>query len=64
MSAGWLLVHLCGCASPRMLARAAASEFGATDAKSVALTARHIPTGTSVRVGDLGGRGLMATSTT
>ncbi len=49
---------------PRMLARAAASWSGATDANAVALTARHIPAGTSVRVGGLGGRGIMATSTT
>eukprot|EP00959_Pyramimonas_sp_CCMP1952_P342171 7168506-Pyramimonas_sp.AAC.1 len=47
-----------------MLARAAAGWFGATDANAAALTVGLIPAGTSVRVGDLGGRGIMAPSTT
>eukprot|EP00959_Pyramimonas_sp_CCMP1952_P157900 3301887-Pyramimonas_sp.AAC.1 len=40
-SAGFWLVHPCGRASPRMLARAAPGKFGATDANAVALTARR-----------------------
>eukprot|EP00959_Pyramimonas_sp_CCMP1952_P055360 1157418-Pyramimonas_sp.AAC.1 len=46
-----------------MLARAAAREFGAADAAAVALTAGHFPAGSSMRVGDLGGRDVMATLT-
>eukprot|EP00959_Pyramimonas_sp_CCMP1952_P113021 2362390-Pyramimonas_sp.AAC.1 len=45
-----------------MLACAAPTQFGATDAAEVAITAGHPPAGFSVRVGDLGGRGIMATS--
>eukprot|EP00959_Pyramimonas_sp_CCMP1952_P462794 9483837-Pyramimonas_sp.AAC.1 len=62
---GWCwLVHLRGGARPRRLVRAAASLFGATDANAVALTAWHVPASTSVRVVDLGGRGIMATPAT
>eukprot|EP00959_Pyramimonas_sp_CCMP1952_P374464 7842174-Pyramimonas_sp.AAC.1 len=64
MSAWCWLVHLCGRASPRMLVRAAASWFGASDANAVAVASRRIPAGTSVRVVDLDGRGIMATPTT
>eukprot|EP00959_Pyramimonas_sp_CCMP1952_P290395 6073910-Pyramimonas_sp.AAC.1 len=64
MSAWCRLVHICGRASPRMLARAAASYPGAADAAPVALTAGHIPVGTPLRVDDVGGGGIMTTSTT
>eukprot|EP00959_Pyramimonas_sp_CCMP1952_P190630 3987090-Pyramimonas_sp.AAC.1 len=47
-----------------MLSRTPASQFGATDAVAVALTAGHSPVGSSMRVADLGGRGIMATPTT
>eukprot|EP00959_Pyramimonas_sp_CCMP1952_P088074 1842664-Pyramimonas_sp.AAC.1 len=62
-------MHLCGRASPRMLARAAAGWFGATDVAAMAVaamavTAGYFPVGISVRVGGLGGRGFSATSTT
>eukprot|EP00959_Pyramimonas_sp_CCMP1952_P150684 3153576-Pyramimonas_sp.AAC.1 len=40
-SARWWLVHLCGRAGPRMLARTAASESGATDAAEGGMTAGH-----------------------
>eukprot|EP00959_Pyramimonas_sp_CCMP1952_P348219 7293979-Pyramimonas_sp.AAC.1 len=63
MSARSWLVHLCGSATPAKLARTAASYFGATGAAAVALSTGHFPSGTSVRIGDLGGRGIMATST-
>eukprot|EP00959_Pyramimonas_sp_CCMP1952_P242018 5059130-Pyramimonas_sp.AAC.1 len=55
---GW--VRVCGRPSPRMLARAAADQFGATDAASAALTGGYFPTAASVRISDLGGRGIMA----
>eukprot|EP00959_Pyramimonas_sp_CCMP1952_P419492 8786712-Pyramimonas_sp.AAC.1 len=57
------LVHPCGRANPRMLARATVSYLGAADAAAAALTAGPFPAGTLVRVGDLGGRGIMATPT-
>eukprot|EP00959_Pyramimonas_sp_CCMP1952_P214724 4493587-Pyramimonas_sp.AAC.1 len=64
MSVWCWLVFLCGRGIPRMFSRAAASLFGATDANAVELTVGHIPACTSVRVGDLGERGIMATPTT
>eukprot|EP00959_Pyramimonas_sp_CCMP1952_P372235 7794831-Pyramimonas_sp.AAC.1 len=45
MSAWRWLAHPRGRASPRMFARTAAGQFGATDAAAVALTAWHFPAG-------------------
>eukprot|EP00959_Pyramimonas_sp_CCMP1952_P473545 9501917-Pyramimonas_sp.AAC.1 len=63
MSAWSWRVHLCGRASSRMFLPPTASYFGATDAAAGALTSWHFSAGTSVRIGDLGGRDIMTAAT-